>query len=677
MAALSTAVTVTWSDLGGAAAAGPSLPSVPLNHFPQSVHEYYLREIREAERRGRERQAELKTKGDAEGYVREARSKIARCFGAWPERTPLNPRTTGVIKRGAYRIEKVIFESRPRFYVTANLYVPDHAAFPAPGVVGACGHFASGKAYPEYQSFAQGLARQGYVVLIFDAISLGERLQLPGADLKSRIGGGSREHSLLGDQQFLVDEFLGSWFAWDGIRALDYLLSREEVDPRHVGVTGNSGGGMETTWLCGADQRWTMAAPNCFITTFCRLFEDEASNDTEQCPPHSLALGLDHCDFLAALAPKPIIVLAQEEDFVDVRGTIEAFDRLRRLYGLLGAADHVKLYIGAGEHGYPQPSREAMYGWFNHATGRGDVSAEPKLTLEDERALWCTKTGQVVELDSRPVYSYTKESAERLADARGGVSGEALRRAIVDVLKLPARRGPVDYRILRMQAAGYPLPFASSYALESERGIPAVVYRLNEANLYSRPPRQSNPAILYVAHDSSDMELREEPLVREVLKADSTATLYTCDVRGLGESRPNTFGQDSYKSSYGCDYMYAIHAIMLDRPYLGGRTHDVLSALDWLLSLGHGGVHLVANGYAAIPAALAAVLHDGVGKVTLKHAPTSYHDIAKVDLYKWPLSSFIPGVLKHFDLPDVYRELNSKKLRQIEPWDPTCGTHEG
>jgi len=88
MAALSTAVTVTWSDLGGAAAAGPSLPSVPLNHFPQSVHEYYLREIREAERRGRERQAELKTKGDAEGYVREARSKLRAALVHGPSGRP-------------------------------------------------------------------------------------------------------------------------------------------------------------------------------------------------------------------------------------------------------------------------------------------------------------------------------------------------------------------------------------------------------------------------------------------------------------------------------------------------------------------------------------------------------------------------------------------------------------
>ena len=117
-------------------------------------------------------------------------------------------------------------------------------------------------------------------------------------------GTGTREHLYAGNQQSLVGEFVGTWRAWDGIRALDYLLTREEVDRRHLGVTGNSGGGTMTTWLCGVEQRWTMAAPSCFVTSFRRNLENELPADTEQCPPRALALGLDHEDFLAAMAPK-------------------------------------------------------------------------------------------------------------------------------------------------------------------------------------------------------------------------------------------------------------------------------------------------------------------------------------------------------------------------------------
>ena len=220
-----------------------------------------------------------------------------------PEKTPLNPRTTGVVERDRYVIEKVVFESRPGFLVTANLYLPKGRRGPAPGVVGTCGHSNNGKAGETYQSFAQGLARLGYVCLLFDPIGQGERLQYVGAGMP-KVGSGTGEHLYAGNQQFLVGEFVGSWRAWDGIRALDYLLTRPEVDKRHIGITGNSGGGTMTTWLCGLESRWTMAAPSCFVTTFRRNMENELPADTEQCPPRALALGLDHADFIAAMAPE-------------------------------------------------------------------------------------------------------------------------------------------------------------------------------------------------------------------------------------------------------------------------------------------------------------------------------------------------------------------------------------
>ena len=214
-----------------------------------------------------QRRAALSTRQEAEAFVRDVQERIDRCFGPWPQKTPLKPRIASVVERDAYTIENVIFESRPDFLVTANLYIPKGRDFPLPGVVGTCGHSATGKAIDAYQSFAQGLARQGYVVLLYDPLGQGERLQYPNAQLKSEIGVGVREHLHAGNQQFLVGEFIGSWRAWDGIRALDYLLTRKEVDPRQIGVTGNSGGGTMTTWLCGVERRWTMGAPACFVTT--------------------------------------------------------------------------------------------------------------------------------------------------------------------------------------------------------------------------------------------------------------------------------------------------------------------------------------------------------------------------------------------------------------------------
>ncbi len=354
-------------------------PLTPLHRFPRMVQEFFVDRVRRLQAEAVAQKESLKTKADTEAYVRTVREKIRACFGPFPERTPLAPRITGTVERDQYRIEKVIVESRPGFLVTANLYLPKGRAFPLPGVIGTCGHSDNGKANEAYQSFAQGLARLGYVVFIFDPIGQGERLQYPNAQLKSRIGVGVREHLYAANQQLLVGEFLGAWRAWDGIRALDYLLTRPEVDARHVGLTGNSGGGTMTTWLCGLDERWTMAAPGCFVTSFRRNLENELPADSEQCPPRALALALDHEDFVAALAPKPVLLLAKERDFFDVRGTEAAYGRLKQLYRLLGAESNIGLFVGPTAHGYSQENREAMYRWFNRITHVSDATTEPKL----------------------------------------------------------------------------------------------------------------------------------------------------------------------------------------------------------------------------------------------------------------------------------------------------------
>lgn len=655
-----------------AAAAPVSAPAIaPLNRFPRMVQEYYVQRLRAIEDLANARRDALRSRVDAQRYVREVQEKIQLCFGPWPEKTPLNPRITGTVERDAYRIEKVIFDSRPGFPVTANLYLPKGRKLPLPGVVGSCGHSENGKAAEAYQAFAQGLARQGYVVLIFDPIGQGERLQWVDEKLKSRIGSGVREHIHFGNQQFLTGEFFGSWRAWDGIRALDYLLTRPEVDPRHVGITGNSGGGTMTTWLCGVESRWTMAAPACFVTTFLRNLENELPADTEQCPPRALALGLDHSDFIAAMAPKPVVILAKERDFFDVRGAEEAYARLQRLYHLLGAKENISLHVGPTDHGYSQENREGMYRWFNQVTRVSQAQTEPTLVIEKDETLYCTPKGQVAEQNPRTIFQFTREQSQQLARQRKKLTGGALERAVVETLRVWESLNPSTtphYRILReIRGRNYPKKFATHYAVETEPGIQAIVCRLSDEAHISRPPHATVGAVLYVSHHSADAELRTEPLLADLAKAESGATFYACDVRGSGESQPNTCGQNSFLNPYGCDYFYAIHSLMLDEPYVGRKTHDVLRVLDWLNAIGHSEVHLVGRGWGAIPATFAALLHPGVRHVTLKHALRSYAELAENESYQWPLSTLLPGVLLKFDLPDCYQALAAKGLRQIEP----------
>jgi cephalosporin-C deacetylase-like acetyl esterase len=650
------------------------------------MQEWVVGQVRDAEARGDARREAVRGSRSARAYVESVRARVRESFGPLPEKTPLNARTTRKVERDAYDIETVVFESRPGYPVTANLYVPRGRGFPLPGVVGTCGHSANGKAMESYQGFAQGLARLGYVVLIFDPPGQGERFQYlaqPPSDgtpaaLKSRYGPGVTEHIRAGNQMGLVGEFLGTWFAWDGIRALDYLLTRPEVDPKRIGVTGNSGGGTQTTWLCGLEHRWTMAAPACFVTTFRRNAENELPADTEQCPPNALALDLDHSDFLAALAPAPVTILAKEKDYFDVRGATLAHERLSRLYDHLDRRGDAHLVVGPTYHGYTQENREAMYRFFNSVVGYPAPAGEPALTIEKDETLWASPRGQIgTEPGVRTIASFTREKAAALAAKRGEVSGDALLRAVREGLRLPTLPAAApDFRILRNAGArGYPARRYCTYAVETEPGIFALVTRLDAEELTSRPPRGASRAVLYVSHRSADAELRGDAFARE-MAADTNIAFFAMDVRGVGESRPDTCGKDQFLRGYGSDYFLSAHGLMLGRPYLGQKAYDVMRVVQWLAANGHTEVHLAARGWGALAAAPAAVLSPAVRQVTLKNALTSWGEVASAEDYDWPFAALPHGVLERFDLPDLFRALNPRSLRQIDPWGPLDGMKE-
>jgi hypothetical protein len=419
-----------------------------------------------------------------------------------------------------------------------------------------------------------------------------------------------------------------------------------------------------TTWLCGLDDRYTMAAPSCFVTSFRRNLENELPADTEQCPPRALALGLDHVDFLAALAPKPVIVLTKERDYFDVRGGEQGYAQLHALYGWFGAQQQVALFTGPTGHGYSQENRQAMYAWFQRACGRDGAASEPALRVEPDEALWCTPHGQVAPLGSKSIAVFTAERARQLQASRGEPRGDELRRAVQQRLRLDLPNGVPEYRILRPRSGrGFPLPQFTTYAVETELGVQAIVYRLDRETHLARPPQGERPVLLYVSDLSSDDELRHDAWLRELIRGASDREIYTCDVRGCGESQPDTCDEDSFGQPYGSDYFYAIHAIMLDDPYPGQKARDVLQVVRWLEAQGRSDIHLVAQGRGTIPAAIAALLAGNVRAVTLRNAPDSFQQMAESETYDWPLSCLIPGVLELFDLPDVYSELAVDRLR--------------
>ena len=634
--------------------------------YGHMVLDYYVDRLRQVRAERQEALASLRTRRDAEAYQRRVRRAVNRAFQPAPPRTDLKARVVDSIERRAYRLEKVLFESRPGCLVTGHLYVPRALDGPAPAVLGTCGHSDVGKLEPFYQGFCQRLARAGFVVLIYDPFNQGERDQYWRLKDRSAVASCCHAHNMMGKQLELVGESFGMWRAWDGIRALDYLRSRPEVDGASVGLTGNSGGGTMTSWLWACEPRFTMAAPSCFVTTFLANLENEIPADCEQYPPGVIGAGLEMVDLLIARAPKPILLLGQQYDFFDRRGLREAYGDLRRFYDLLGAPRKDRdLFIGPNPHGFSEPNQEAMVEFFCRQAGLNPVKVRKTEVLSVEAGS-VTPSGNTVAAGATPIYQLIEERAVALAEARAegrkGLSKAALTRTARRLLSLPAARSVPHYRNLR------PSPVdgtaVARYAVETEGPVRAILHKAGVDARRQGTLDVEDEVRLYVPHLASDEELAEEPLVRTILKS---GPLYLVDARGLGESRPDETG--NFFHPYGMDYMFHGHGLLFGESYLGRRVHDVLSVIDLLRAEGAKKVHLYGRGQGAIIALFVALLHEGETSVTLKNAPLSYGAMTRVPLVAWPVAGFVPGVLAHFDLPDCYRALGGR-VELVQPWGP-------
>jgi hypothetical protein len=206
--------------------------------YGHMVHDDYVARVRVVHARRQARLQAIRTREEALAYQQEVRQSLKRIFAPRPPKTPLNVRVTGVNEHPAYRVEKLLFDSRPGYTVAANLYLPHNLSGPAPAVLGTCGHSAEGKALPLYQAFCVRLALAGFVVLIYDPVNQGERDQYALLQDRQLVESCTHAHNMMGKQLELIGENLTMWRTWDGIRALDYLLSRPEVDPARVGGDG-------------------------------------------------------------------------------------------------------------------------------------------------------------------------------------------------------------------------------------------------------------------------------------------------------------------------------------------------------------------------------------------------------------------------------------------------------
>ena len=194
-----------------------------------------------------------------------------------------------------------------------------------------CGHSDNGKAYEGYQRACILLAKNGMAVLCYDPIGQGERIPAARCEGKPAVRG-TTEHTMAGIGALLVGRQLASYRIWDGLRALDYLAGRPEVDPTRLGCTGNSGGGTMTAYLMALDDRIAVAAPSCFITSLERLFATIGPQDAEQNITGQVAAGMEHADYVTLRAPKPTLLTVGTRDFFDIEGSWDTFREVKLIY---------------------------------------------------------------------------------------------------------------------------------------------------------------------------------------------------------------------------------------------------------------------------------------------------------------------------------------------------------
>lgn len=291
------------------------------------------------------------------------REQLFEMLGLWPlpEKTPLEAQVTGDVKKDGVVVEKIVFQSRPGLYVTANFYRPEKVEGKIPTILYLNGHaravengIALGNKV-SYEHHGCWFARNGYCCITIDTLQLGE---IPG------------EHHgtyRLGQHWWVARGYTPAGVeAWNAIRALDYLETRPEVDMKRIGVTGRSGGGAYTWWVAALDDRPSCFVPVAGITDLENHIVDDCVTGHCDCMYHINRLEWDFGTIAALAAPRPCLLANTDKDKIfPLDGVMRIHDRMKRIYGLLGASDKLGVFISEGPHADSQELQVAAFRWMN------------------------------------------------------------------------------------------------------------------------------------------------------------------------------------------------------------------------------------------------------------------------------------------------------------------------
>ncbi len=605
----------------------------------------------------------LHTAADWEGYQKQVRRKLNAGMGEFPRKTPLNPIVTGVIRKDGVRIEKLYFESLPNYYVTAALFIPEHHKGRLPAILYCSGHGADGFRSEVYQQAILNYVKKGFVVLAFDPIGQGERIQYLDS-LGHSTFGSTGEHSYPGTQLFLSGRSPAYYFIWDGIRAIDYLLTRPEIDGARIGLTGRSGGGTQTAFIAAYDDRIKAYAPECYVTSFGKLLRSVGPTDAEQNLVGALYDGIEIADILAVSAPKPLMIISTTQDYFSIQGARDAYRFLQNMYQAYGKKDNVAMAEDDAKHASTKKNRESAYRFFQKHLSNPGSDTDEKVTLLSKEELNVTPDGNIYKLlPGHDLFSLSKAFSEEifLKKAQGVTNGSLANRNI--------REEIIKHSGYEKHLQGHSSVFSgrfhrSEYAVEK--------YLVKGPGDYHIPllwfkPENSNCRVVLLLDENGKGNAGGD-------LADSLAKegyeVVIPDLVGIGElgggyNRGSAFIQNVPLNVWYLGVLTKMSPVSL-------RMGEIQLLSDFIRS----GkkpcqkISVIGQGALCTDVLYSALLDPGFEEIFLLDPLISYRSILSEKYYKTKyILSSVPGAAANYDLPDLIKIVAPVKIFIYNPVD--------
>ncbi len=618
------------------------------------VHDWIIHRARQYMVSEREQKKSLTDKEAVVEYQNEKRRRFLDNIGGLPaEVCELGTLETGVIQRDGYSIRNLIYRSLPSFYVTSNLYIPDGALTPAPGVLMGCGHSKPGKAAPLYQKVCIDLVRAGFVVLIIDSPSHGEMLQCVDRKTGEPLSGwNTREHSFLQLSASVIGQNIARYFIWNAMRGIDLLCSLPQVDAGRIAMTGNSGGGHLTQMVMMVDGRVKVAMPCCSLTTRESYLQTGVrAYDGEQNFFGAISGGLDYEDFLSCFAPRPLRVGAAGHDYFCIEGVLEAVGRAREIYNACEAGDNLDLLVAQNEsHGYSAPLRRGCIEWFSrHLLGRDAEIRHEDPAAEEPEALQCTRSGQVLTEfgDARSIIDLNMQQWRAARPACG--ASPAGTAAKLRELLLPGPAPRLHPRCTSRSECDLYVAERIFFFTEPDIAVTAVLYR---------PSGLIRGAVLLLVPGGTEGQEGWEGTIGDIVADGRIVMVF--DPRGTGAVKMRSRNHADGFEFRSTEFRVANDHFMLGTSLASRRAYDILRALEYLRR--HAGlpdaadIEMIASGPPALWGLAAAVADGRLAGCSFSGLPRTWGEAfgpAPPDPERISESLIMPELKAAVDIPDL------------------------